>query len=221
MSFLDELRNPLPSRNDPYFREGIDEINNGYEDDEAGYDDNDDITTPVENDDVNDDMEKPENGLELNPDEDAEADSIINIAATPIILKDVLSQDEVNEFAESSEFDIAVDEGFAMEAFRSNFMVDNSLFMEAKFYQKNMVRFTKQARTNQLFEVCVQAIARAKRDPVYFKLAKVQGMRRRLKAVLRQRYKQPAMKKAKEYVMRLRRSKSPTIANAAKQIADK
>jgi hypothetical protein len=43
-------------------------------------------------------------------------------------------------------------------------------------------------------------------------------MRRKLKAVLRQRYKQPAMKKAKEYIIRLRKSKAATIADAAKKL---
>ena len=91
----------------------------------------------------------------------------------------------------------------------------------AKFYNKNTVRFTKQARTNQLFEVCVLACARAKKDPQYMKLAKVQQLRRKLIAVLRQRYKAPAMKKAKEYIIRLRQSKSPILAKAADKLMNK
>lgn len=227
MSFLDALRNPLPSTvvteapvaeeptNTPAepvtepVVEGAEDINN------IVIDDGDDDTIEGE---FVDDLEKPDN-LELTPEEEAEADSIINIAATPVILKEVLTQEAVDAFVESAEFDMAIEEGFALEGTKDNFgSFTGELFTEAKFYNKNQVRFTKEARTNQLFEICVQAIARAKNDPVYFKLAKVQVLRRKLKATLRQRYKAPAMKKAKEYIVRLRRSKAPTIANAAKKI---
>lgn len=226
MSFIDALRNPLPSTvvptEEPVVEspvveepvlEDVDDVINEIDID-AGED-------PVGGDDMVDDMERPES-FELTPEEDAEADSIINIAATPVILKEVLTQESVESFLESAEFDVAVEEGFALEGTKDNFgSFTGELFTEAKFYNKNQVRFTKEARTNQLFEICVQAIARAKNDPVYFKLAKVQTLRRKLKAVLRQRYKAPAMKKAKEYIVRLRRSKATTIANAAKKLVEK
>lgn len=219
MSFIDALRKPLPSATieepvleapvvDPV-QEGVDDI----EDMEIDVEEKDPVM-----DEIVDDFEKPES-LELTPEEEADADSMINIAATPILLKEVLSQEAVDDFLESAEFDIAVEEGFALEGTKDNFeSFTGELFTEAKFYNKNQVRFTKEARTNQLFEICIQAIARAKNDPVYFKLAKVQTLRRKLKAVLRQRYKAPAMKKAKEYIVRMRRSKAPTLANAAKKI---
>lgn len=219
MSFIDALRKPLPSATieepvleapvvDPV-QEGVDDI----EDMEINVEEKDPVM-----DEIIDDFEKPES-LELTPEEEADADSMINIAATPILLKEVLSQEAVDDFLESAEFDIAVEEGFALEGTKDNFeSFTGELFTEAKFYNKNQVRFTKEARTNQLFEICIQAIARAKNDPVYFKLAKVQTLRRKLKAVLRQRYKAPAMKKAKEYIVRMRRSKAPTLANAAKKI---
>lgn len=219
MSFIDALRKPLPSATieEPVLeapvvepvQEGVDDI----EDMEIDAEEKDPVM-----DEIVDDFEKPES-LELTPEEEADADSMINIAATPILLKEVLSQEAVDDFLESAEFDIAVEEGFALEGTKDNFeSFTGELFTEAKFYNKNQVRFTKEARTNQLFEICIQAIARAKNDPVYFKLAKVQTLRRKLKAVLRQRYKAPAMKKAKEYIVRMRRSKAPTLANAAKKI---
>lgn len=212
MSFLDKLRTPLPSSvvEEPVVESTLEPVVEA-----------EDITIDepeVGEELFEDDFEKPES-LELTPEEEAEADSIINIAATPVILKEVLTQESVDAFVESAEFDIAVEEGFALEGTKDNFCsVTGELFTEAKFYNKNQMRLTKEARTNQLFEICVQAIARAKNDPVYFKLAKVQELRRKLKAVLRQRYKAPAMKKAKEYIVRMRRSKAPTIANAAKKI---
>jgi len=210
MSFLDTLRNPLPSMDDYTFESFSD-----------GMEDMDDVNglEPDNNDSgFVDDLEKPEN-LELTPEEDAEADSIIDIAATPVVLKEVLTQEAVNAFVESGEFDIAIDEGFALEGMKDNFAsYTPELFTEAKLYQKTKIQLDQRARTNQLFEICVQAIARAKNDPVYFKLAKVQDLRRHLKATLRQRYKAPAMKKAKEYIIRMKRSKAPTIANAAKKL---
>ena len=216
MSFFDKLRDPLPS-NTKVVKEASE-----TEFVKEGMDDPEDITInpDIDPEDLEtvDDFERPES-FELSPEEDAEADAIIGIAATPVVLKEFLSQEAVAEFLESEEFDIAVEEGLALEGTRATFeSVTSELFTEAKFYSKNQVRFTKEARTNQLFEICVQAIARAKNDPVYLKLAKVQNMRRKLKAVLRQRYKAPAMKKAKEYIVRLRRSKSPVIANVAKKI---
>lgn len=216
MSFFDKLRDPLPS-NTKVVKESSEP---GFC--KEGMEDPEDITInpDIDPEDLEtvDDFERPES-FELSPEEDAEADAIIGIAATPVVLKEFLSQEAVMEFLESEEFDIAVEEGLALEGTRATFeSVTSELFTEAKFYSKNQVRFTKEARTNQLFEICVQAIARAKNDPVYLKLAKVQNMRRKLKAVLRQRYKAPAMKKAKEYIVRLRRSKSPVIANVAKKI---
>ena len=214
MSFLDRLREDLPSASvatpvvEGAVTEGVNDIDNI---DLPGIDAGNDGG-------FDDDLEKPDS-FELTPEEDAEADSIIDIAATPVILKEVLTTESVSNFLESSDWDIAVSEGFALEGTKDNFgSVTGDLFTEAKFYAQNQVRFTKEARTNQLFEICVQAIARAKNDPVYFKLAKVQEMRRKLKAVLRQRYKQPAMKKAKEYIIRLRKSKAATIADAAKKL---
>ena len=215
MSFLDRLREDLPSASvatpvvEGAVTEGVNDIDNI---ELPGIDAADDV------DGFNDDLEKPDS-FELTPEEEAEADSIIDIAATPVILKEVLTKESVDSFLESAEWDIAVSEGFALEGTKDNFgCVTGDLFTEAKFYAQNQVRFTKEARTNQLFEICVQAIARAKNDPVYFKLAKVQELRRKLKAVLRQRYKQPAMKKAKEYIIRLRKSKAATIADAAKKL---
>lgn len=212
-SFLDLLNGPLPSAS--VMTEGFSD-----EDEEAvrlASSLTADAPSQMPEDD-DDDTEE----VELSPEEDAEADSIINLAATPIVLKEELTPSEVKEFAESEEYSIAVDEGFAFESADETFACTvGDIFVAteaAKFSNKNIVRFTKEARTNQLFEVCVQACARAKNDPMYWKLHKVQELRRKIKAVLRVRYKGPAMKKAKEYLIRLRQSKSPTMAKAASKL---
>lgn len=219
MSFIDDLKKPLPSAStrqlpeDEVVHESVEDMDDNYGVEDLDNMGNDDMKIP-------DDLEKPDS-MELSPDEDAEADALINIAATPVVMKELLGQESVDAFRESAEFDIAIREGFALEGQKDIFTdFTSELFTEAKFYTKNQVKFTKEARTNQLFEVCVQAIARAKNDPVYIKLAKVQELRRKLKAVLRQRYKQPAMKKAKEYVLRLRKSNSPSLAKIAETITN-
>ena len=225
--FLDLLNSPLPSlfnESDDFSDEDekaiaiassiVDDEDDEDEDDVDDKDDDDD-----DDDDDCDDCDDEDNEVELSPEENAEADSIINLAATPIVLKEELTPAEIKEFAESSEYAIAVDEGFVFEDAEDTFAAtSNDLFVSyeaAKFYNKNVVRFTKQARTNQLFEVCVLACARAKKDPQYIKLAKIQKIRRKLKAILRVRYKAPAMKKAKEYIIRLRQSRSPILSKAA------
>ena len=214
MSFLDMLNKPLPSASSTMYREFGDIGDDLREEEPLDLDDN-----------IQSSEEEPitasligGSGPELSPEEDEEADKLINLAATPVVLKEELSPEEITEFAESYEYQIACDEGFLLESCEAEFFNTASLITEAKFYNKNMVRMTKEARTNQLFEICVQAIARAKNDPIYWKLHKVQIARRRLKGLLRERYKGPAMKKAREYLIRLRASKSPVLAKAANKM---
>ena len=188
----------------------LDECGDGELDDGAGLEDEDDG--------LEDTFDKPES-FELSPEEDAEADAMIDVAATPIVLKELIASESVKNFCNSAEFDIAVQEGVATEGMKNAFDITmDDFFTEAQFYNKNMVRFTKQARTNQLFEICVQACARAKGDPIYAKLEKVQKLRRTYKAILRQRYRGPAMAKAKAYIQRLKSSKAPTLAKAANKL---
>ena len=164
---------------------------------------------------------------ELTPEEDLEADRIIDIAATPIILKEELGADILKEFCSGDEFNTACNEGFLTESSIDMLlesvgdMFNDEVYTEAKFFSKNKVQFTKEARMNQLFEVCVQAVARAKKDPIYFKLAKVQKLRRVLKAQLRQKYRAAAMKKAKEYLIRLKKSRSNIISDVASKVFGK
>lgn len=216
MSFLDALNQPLPSAmNNDYMKESEFGLDLPTDDDELDLDTN--IGTKSNAFGTITGEDEPE----LSPEEDAEADKLINLAATPVVLKEELSPEEVTEFAQGYEYQIGCDEGFLLENCEDEFLTSASMFTEAKFYNKNMIRMTKEARTNQLFEICVQAIARAKNDPVYWKLHKVQIARRKLKGILRQKYKAPAMKKAREYLIRLRASKSPVLAKAASKMQNR
>lgn len=214
MSFLDLLNQPLPSASDDYTTESAFGIDLPTDDDDEVMD----LDTNIGAGDNAFGVITGEENPDLSPEEDAEADKLINLAATPVVLKEELSPEEVTEFAQGYEYGIACDEGFLLEECENEFLSSPSMFTEAKFYNKNMVRMTKEARTNQLFEICVQAIARAKNDPIYWKLHKVQIARRRLKGMLRQKYKAPAMKKAREYLIRLRASKSPVLSKAASKM---
>lgn len=217
MSFLEKLNSPLPSAMDSYMRES----DFGLDFPGAGDDDELDLDSNIGSDKRNAfGVITGEDEPELSPEEDAEADKLINLAATPVVLKEELSPEEVTEFARGYEYQIGCDEGFLLEDCEMELCAP-SIFTEAKFYNKNMVRMTKEARTNQLFEICVQAIARAKNDPIYWKLHKVQIARRRLKGMLRQKYKAQAMKKARDYLIRLRASKSSVLAKAASKMQDR
>lgn len=213
MGFLDKLKNPLPSAivRDPELPDHIDE-----ELDRLEADADVDLTQIPED-------------TEISETEEEEASRIIDLAATAIVLKDTIGVEAVKEFAESPEFEIACDEGFFLEGAKQPlyesasllFLESGESFLESKFYQKNSVRLTKQSKLRQLFEICVQAIARAKNDAVMRKLERLQKLRLAYKAILRQRYKSQAMRQSKMYLQRLKQSKSPTLKKAAETMAKK
>lgn len=213
MSFLDALKKPLPSA---MAAEPENSMNMDAELDGLEADADVDLT------------EIPED-TELSDAEEDEAARIIDLAATPIVLKGALGVDAVREFAESSEFEVACDEGFFLEGTKIPlaesasiaFLESGESFLESKFYQKNSVRMTKQSKLNQLFEICVQAIARAKNDAIMRKLERIQALRRKYKAILRQRYKSQAMRQSKLYLQRLQKSSSPTLKKAADTMTKK
>lgn len=206
MSFLDKLTKPLPSAVVPPT---------------AAADVDDELDNLEAEADI--DLTQIPEDTELSDVEEDEVARIVDLAATSVVLKETLGMDAVREFAESPEFEVACDEGFFLEGAKAPLLESTSLlfldtgdtFLESKFYQKNSVRLTKQSKLNQLFEICVQAIARAKNDPIMRKLERIQVLRRKYKAILRQRYKTQSMKQSKMYLQRLRQSKSPTLQKAA------
>ena len=136
----------------------------------------------------------------LTPDESQRVDDTLNAVATPLLIQGEGCK-EVAEFVESVDSDIAVAEGFLTE--------------------KTIVKFDKNAKRAQLFEVAVAAVAREKKDPLYKKLQTVYKMERQIKAKLRKKYNAPAKQKVKEYLARAKKSKSGLIARIAKKITGK
>lgn len=140
--------------------------------------------------------------VELTPDESRRVDDTINAVATPILIQDELKSEEaIEDFVESVDSDIAVSEGFLTE--------------------KTIVRFDKNAKKAQLYEVAVAACAREHKDPLYKKLETVYKMERVIKAKLRKKYHAEATKKVKEYLARAKKSKSGILSRIAHKITGK
>lgn len=134
----------------------------------------------------------------LSPAESNNVDGVMDTVATPIMLNESLNEDEIMEFVNSIDSDIAVSEGFLME--------------------KTIIKFDKKAKKAQLYEVAVAAIAREKKDPLYKKLNTVYKMERILKAKLRKKYNAQAQQKVKEYLNRAKKSKSGILSRIANKI---
>lgn len=234
MSFSDLLKKPLPSK---MVQESAEDPNvPEYKGVEQDYDD---IMTPPPGDTKPDeskhitpDLEQPEDVSEdgvgsdigvpvpsvadpvapqipddcpdcnpLTPDESQHVDDVMNSVATPMLISDELDEDEIKEFVESVDSDIAVAEGFLTE--------------------RTIVRFDKNAKKAQLYEVAVAAVAREKKDPLYRKLETVYRMERILKAKLRKKYHTQANAKVKEYLSRAKKSKSGILSRIANKISGK
>lgn len=136
---------------------------------------------------------------ELTPEEDRKVDDTMNAVATPIMIQSELTDKEIEEFVESVDSDIAINEGLLTE--------------------RTIVKFDKNARKNQLMAVAVLAVAREKKDPLYKKLNTIYKMERIIEAKLRKKYYSQATRKVQEYLKRARQSKSGILARAAAKLS--
>lgn len=156
---------------------------------------------------------------ELTDDEADIADETMALAATPIILKDELTSETAFE-SFGNEFTDMVNEGFLFESDADDFFVPESeIFTEKRvFAAKTKVMLDEKDRRKQLFEVGVQASARAHNDPIYWKLQKVYKLERLYKAKLRQKYRGESLRRVKAYIKKLRSSKSKILSSLANKI---
>ena len=161
--------------------------------------------------------------VELDPEEEKDADQAMAVVATPLLLDDELKEESVyEEFAD--DFGVMVEEGFLFESDADRYLdVEQNGFMtEARiFAPKTRVQLNEADRRKQLFEVGVQASARAHNDPLYWKLQKCYKLERMIKAKLRQKYRGESLRRVKEYIKRLRASKSKILSAIAKKITGK
>ena len=166
-----------------------------------------------------DDAEK----VELDPNEEREADDMMGVAATAVLINDEMSSDEKKEFAESTrDVQIAINEGLLLESDIDTMLESVSMdeiFTEGRYDKKMLIRLDKNAKMKQLFSLGVNVSASAHRDPDYIKYKKVLRMRKILKARLTKKYHAEAMKRMKIYFKTLNNSKSNILSKLAKKVS--
>lgn len=174
-----------------------------------------------DDDEENDDVEQ----VRLNPDEEIEADNLMQVAGTASLIRSEMNMDERAEFLESSaDLTTAKLEGFIndsviqeMEEMSKPIDLEET-FQEAKIYNKNTVRLNKEARLAQLFAIAVYSSARAHNDPEYKKWKKAKKVARYYSANMRRKYKSEATKRMRVLFARLKSSKSPIVKDLGKKV---
>lgn len=210
-SFSDILKRPLPSKlASGTYMEGV-ECGDACENDDdlANTLADVDATAALDTDDAMQDVADPDpaiddtpQGEELTPEQDKAVDDTLNTVGTAVLLKDELSNEqECREFVESADCDMAIAEGFVTE--------------------RTIIKFDKNAKKAQLYEVAIAAVAREKKDPLYKKLQTAYRIERTIKAKLRKKYHAAAMRKVKEYLNRAKKSKSGIIHKIINKITGK
>ena len=92
---------------------------------------------------------------------------------------------------------------------------------ENNYNKKMIIRLDKNAKMKQLYAIGVNVSAAAHKDPDYYKLKKVNRIRRTLQSKLRKKYHGEALKRMRVYMKRLMSSKSKTLSNIGKKITGK
>ena len=158
--------------------------------------------------------------VELSPEEEQEADDMMGVAATTVLIKDEMNKDEQKKFIESEEaVRAAINEGLLLESDVNDLAADLGLFTEKNNYNKKMIiRLDKEAKQKQLFALAVNVSAAAHNDTDYRKLKKVNRMRKILRAKLVRKYKAEATKRMKVYYKKLTTSKSGPLAAIGKAL---
>ena len=154
----------------------------------------------------------------LSPEEEIEADDMMSVAATSMLVNDELNTEEKTSFVSNeSEVNTVINEGFMTESDINEIANECNLIQEANYNQKMIIRLNAEAKKKQLYAVAVNVSAAAHNDPDYRKLRKVMHARKILRARLTKKYHAEAMKRMKIYFKRLRSSRSSVL----KKIADK
>lgn len=216
MDIFEMLNKPLPSKSKSVetFESIMDDLTTVVEDEEIENEDDidfdiedeeeteDEIEDDIE-DEIEDDIEDSDDEVvdDLDDAEDAEVDAALDAIAPTILLQDELSDEEKVEFVESAEMDILEEEGLINE--------------------RTIIKFDKNAKKAQLYEVAWMTIARSKKDKDMRKLDMLYKMERVLKAKLRKRYHQLAVKKVKEWMGKKAKSKSGLIRRIVNKLSNK
>ena len=149
--------------------------------------------------------------VDLSPDEEMEADDMMSMAATSMLVNDELSAQEKAEFVQN-EGEIAIEEGFMTDADVNQLALEAGLVEEAKYTNRMIIRLDAESKKKQLYALALNVCAASKHDPDYMKLKKVMKMRKILRAKLERKYHAEATKRMKVYFARLRHSKAGMLS---------
>lgn len=204
----------LREEDDDEFDDDVEDINDldldGLDDEDLDDIDLDDL----ESDDIDDEEE-------LDADERADAQRTMNLAATPTLLTTELDGEASYEsFADEVEF--AINEGLITENSVADFydiIEKDDIFEERAFAAKTKVQFNEADRKKQLFTIGVFSAARAHNDKDYYKLEKIWAAERKIKKRLKARYRSEALKLLKNYIIRLKKSKSGLLSKMGKKLS--
>lgn len=166
--------------------------------------------------------------IRLDPNEERRADDLMQIAGTASLIRSEMNAEERTALLESADdLRIGMVEGFFCNATLNDLqeMVESvsleeeeELLTEAKMYNKTTVRFSKQARLNQLFAIAVTTSARAHNDSDYVRYKKASIIKKKYWRKLCQKYKSEAMKRMRVLFARLRSSKSPIVKKLGQKV---
>lgn len=152
----------------------------------------------------------------LTPEEEIEADDMMQTAATSLLINDELNAEEKAQLlSNEEEVNTIINEGFLRES-DINILSDNEGLVEEKNYNRPMIiRLDAASKKKQLYALAINVSAAARNDPDYRKLKKVLKLRKILKAKLERKYRTEATKRMRVYFKRLTKSASPTLNRIA------
>lgn len=167
-----------------------------------------------------DDETDNDDAVVLSPEEEKEADDMMSIAATTVLINNEMNADEKVKFLESQlDTTIAINEGLLLESDINEMAMECGIMTEANNYSKKMIiRLDKNARMKQLYALAINVCAAAHGDPDYAKKKKLMKMKKVLNARLEKKYHAEAVKRAKVYMKRLMNSKSKPLNDLGKKI---
>jgi hypothetical protein len=136
---------------------------------------------------------------------------IIGANGTPV-------SDAISTEAMSCIFEAAIRENCTPEEI-ADFVADpnatSDAVLEGVLLEKNIVRLDKKAKLQNAYKTAIFTVAKEHNDRDYKKLVTVWKMERALEAKLEKKYKNEAMKRAKEMVKKSKLSKVPIIGKLA------
>ena len=163
-----------------------------------------------------------DNEEELDEDEKSDAQRIMNLAATPTLLSSELGTGDASYESFADEVEYAINEGLMTENSVADFyeiIESDDIFEERAFAAKTKVQFNEADRKKQLFTIGVFSAARAHNDRDYYKLEKLWAAERSIKKRLKAKYRSEALKLLKNYIIKLKKSKSGILSKMGKKLS--